>query len=67
MFDNGNFVFPAQDGEMEIDGKGVYAGEEDHNCGNQDEEDGVYQGGFQGRNQEGFRYEVKGEYQKQVH
>lgn len=52
LFDDGNFVFPVQDGEVEVDGNGVYAGEENHECGNEDEEDGIRKGWFQGRDQE---------------
>lgn len=54
LFDDGNFVFPVQDGEAEVDGNGVYAGEEDCERGNEDEEDGVGKGRFQGRDQEGL-------------
>lgn len=49
LFDDGNFVFPVQDGEEEVDGNGVYAGKEDCDCGNEKEEEGICQGWLQGR------------------
>lgn len=55
MLDDGYFILPVENGEVEIDCNAVYTGKQDDDGGYQDKKNAVRErAGFQGGDQQGF-------------